>query len=61
MNKDQINGRTEEVKGKIKEVAGKIVGKKDIQIKGNIQKNAGAVQAAVGDTKADIAKAINNS
>ena len=60
MNKDQINGRTEEVKGKVKEIAGKITGKKGLQVKGNMQKNAGAVEAATGDAKADLAKAINN-
>jgi uncharacterized protein YjbJ (UPF0337 family) len=56
INKDQVKGRAEEAKGKVKEVIGKIVGNKDLEIKGNIQKNIGAVQASVGDAKEDIAK-----
>ncbi|HYN78778.1 MAG TPA: CsbD family protein [Lamprocystis sp. (in: g-proteobacteria)] len=56
MNKEQVNGRYEEVKGKVKEVAGHVVGNKDVELKGNIEKNADKVQAAVGDIKEDIKK-----
>ena len=45
MNKDQIKGRVEEVKGKVKEVAGKILDDKEMEIKGNVQKNVGKAQA----------------
>lgn len=58
INKDQVKGRGEETKGKLKEVLGKIVGNKDLEEKGNIQKNLGAVQATVGDVKQDIAKKV---
>jgi len=60
-NKDQINGRAEEAKGKVKEVVGKVVGKKDLEVKGNIQKNIGAIQASVGDAKANIAKRLKKT
>lgn len=53
INKDQVKGRLEEAKGKVKEVVGKVVGNKDLEVKGNIQKNVGAVQASVGDAKED--------
>ena len=56
INKDQVKGRAEEAKGKVKEVVGKVMGNKDLEMKGNIQKNVGAVQALVGDAKEDIAK-----
>ena len=56
MNKDQVNGRYEEAKGKVKEVAGHVVGNKDVELEGIIQKNVGKAQAAVGDTKADLKK-----
>ena len=56
MNKDQVKGRYEEAKGKVKEVAGHVVGNKDVELKGNIEKNAGKVQAAVGDLEADVKK-----
>lgn len=58
INKDQVEGRGEETKGKLKEVLGKIVGNKDLEEKGKIQKNLGAVQATVGDVKQDIAKKV---
>jgi len=58
INKDQVQGRTEEVEGKVKEVVGKTVGNKDLEEKGNIQKNIGAVQATVGDAKEDIKKVV---
>ncbi|WP_295456898.1 CsbD family protein [uncultured Thiodictyon sp.] len=56
MNKDQVKGRYEEAKGKIKEVAGHAVGNKEVEIKGNAQKNTGRIQAAVGDLKEDLKK-----
>ena len=58
INKDQVHGRAEEAQGKIKEVVGRVVGSKEMELKGNLQKNVGAVRASVGDAKADIAKAI---
>ncbi|MGB7551801.1 MAG: CsbD family protein [Chromatiaceae bacterium] len=56
MNKDQVKGRYKEAKGKVKEVAGHVVGNKDVELEGIIQKNVGKAQAAVGDTKADLKK-----
>jgi len=56
MNKDQVKGRVEEAKGKIKEVAGHVVGNKDLELEGEIQKNAGKVGAGLGDAKENIKK-----
>ncbi len=56
INKDQVEGRVEEAKGKAKEVVGQAVGDKELEVKGNIQKNIGAVQADLGDVKSDIEK-----
>ncbi|WP_028535510.1 CsbD family protein [Paludibacterium yongneupense] len=56
MNKNQIKGRVVETQGKVKEVVGKAVGNTKLQVKGAIQKNIGAAQAALGDAKEDIAK-----
>jgi uncharacterized protein YjbJ (UPF0337 family) len=58
INKDQVKGRAQEAIGKAKEVVGKAVGNKELEVKGNIQKNIGAVQASVGDAGHDIAKAV---
>jgi uncharacterized protein YjbJ (UPF0337 family) len=54
MNKDQVKGRAEEAKGKVKEVAGHMVGNKDLELEGNIQKNVGKVQAGIGDVKEKV-------
>ena len=56
MNKDQSQGRVEEVKGKVKEVAGKVLGDKTMEHKGKIQNLKGQAQAVYGDLKADIKK-----
>jgi uncharacterized protein YjbJ (UPF0337 family) len=58
INKDQIQGRTEEAKGKVKEVVGHVVGNKDLENKGNLQKNVGVIQALVGDVEEDAKKAL---
>lgn len=54
INKDQVDGRVEQTKGKIKEVTGKVVGDKQMEVEGSIQKNMGKVQAGYGDLKQDI-------
>ena len=59
INKDQVEGRLEQAEGTIKEVVGKAVGNKTLEVKGNIQKNVGAVKASIGDVKNDIEKAVN--
>lgn len=56
MNKDQVNGRINEVIGNIKEVAGKITDNKNLVVKGNIQKNIGKAQADFGDLKNNLKK-----
>jgi uncharacterized protein YjbJ (UPF0337 family) len=57
INKDQIKGHTNEAVGKVKEVVGAVVGNKELEAKGTIQKNTGIVQAKIGDVKSSIAKA----
>jgi uncharacterized protein YjbJ (UPF0337 family) len=58
MNKKQVKGRIEEAKGKVKEVTGKVVGDKEMEVKGNIQKNKGKAQASVADLEEDIKDAL---
>ncbi|WP_295391210.1 CsbD family protein [uncultured Thiodictyon sp.] len=58
MNKHQVKGRYEEAKGKVKEVAGHAVGNKEVELKGNAQKNAGKMDAAVGDLKEDVKNSV---
>ncbi len=54
MNKDQVEGRINEAEGKAKEVVGKIVGNKELEQNGKIEKVLGEVQAGYGDLKNDI-------
>ncbi len=54
INKHQVNGRMKLAKGAIKESTGRIVGNKKMQVKGNIQKMIGKVQAKLGDIKAGV-------
>jgi uncharacterized protein YjbJ (UPF0337 family) len=56
INKDQAQGRVDELKGAIRETGGKIVGNPSLQAKGNIEKNLGKVQAKVGDVTEDLKK-----
>ena len=53
MNKEQVKGRIEEATGKIKEVAGHVVGNKDLEDKGYIQKYAGKARANIGNLAED--------
>lgn len=57
INKDQVEGRTTQATGKIKEVIGSAVGNPQLEAKGRLQKNVGAVQAKIGNIEADFAKA----
>lgn len=59
MNKDQTNGRIEEVKGKVKEVAGKLTGNTELEHKGQAQNIKGKAQAGFGDVKEDLKKAVD--
>ncbi|OQW79926.1 MAG: general stress protein CsbD [Proteobacteria bacterium ST_bin11] len=54
MNKEQVEGRLAEVKGKVKEAAGVILDDKELEVKGNVQKNLGKLQSGFGDLKQDV-------
>ena len=56
MNKDQVKGRIKEAEGKAKEVAGKVVGNKNLETRGVVQKNVGKIQKGLGDIKDDLKK-----
>jgi uncharacterized protein YjbJ (UPF0337 family) len=60
MNKNQIEGRADEVKGKVKEVTGKAIGDKSLENKGKAQNLRGKVETAYGDAKQDIKKAVKS-
>ena len=59
MNKDQVEGRIDQVKGAIKETTGKALGNEKLTAEGHADKVVGKVQANVGDAKETIKDAVN--
>jgi uncharacterized protein YjbJ (UPF0337 family) len=51
MNKDQIDGKLQDIGGKIQEEAGKLVGNPDQQVKGLKNQVEGKAQEKLGDLK----------
>ncbi|MFC7288153.1 CsbD family protein [Herminiimonas glaciei] len=58
MNKDQVKGNLKQAEGTIKEVTGKVIGNKNLEEKGKLEKHIGKVQESYGDVKDDIKKGI---
>jgi uncharacterized protein YjbJ (UPF0337 family) len=59
MNKDQINGKLQDIGGKIQEEAGKLVGNPEQQVKGLKNQAEGKTQEKVGDLKEAVKDATN--
>jgi uncharacterized protein YjbJ (UPF0337 family) len=51
MDKDRIDGATNQAKGAVNEVAGKATGDKKLQTEGTLDKAKGQVESAVGGAK----------
>jgi uncharacterized protein YjbJ (UPF0337 family) len=56
MNKDQKEGRFENLKGRIKQAVGGLSGDKATEAEGGAQRAEGAVKKAFGDLKERFAK-----
>jgi uncharacterized protein YjbJ (UPF0337 family) len=61
MNKDQVQGRIEEVKGAIKQTSGHIAGKPDLEDRGTVEKAVGNVQKTYGDVKERVKDEIKDA
>ena len=61
MNKDQVKGRLEEAKGSVKETTGKVVGNKDLQAEGTLDKATGKAKATYGDAKEKVKSAVDKA
>jgi len=57
MNKDKVVGSAKTVAGAVKEATGKAFGDKKLEAKGNIEKNSGKIQSAIGN----ITEVVKNS
>jgi len=51
MDKEHVKGAAEKAKGAVKDAAGKMMGDKEMQAEGKIDKAKGAAHNAVGDAK----------
>jgi uncharacterized protein YjbJ (UPF0337 family) len=60
INKDQVTGRVKQAQGKVQEVAGKIVGNRNQEVKGNVKKNLGKLQAKFGDDRQGVINSAKN-
>ena len=60
INQDQVKGHAQTAIGTVKEAAGKIIGNKELEVKGNVQKNVGHVQTSIGEAKSSIDKALKS-
>jgi uncharacterized protein YjbJ (UPF0337 family) len=58
MNKDQTQGKVDNIKGRVKEAAGALTGDKQTQAEGTAERIKGAVQKKVGDIKHDVARSV---
>ena len=59
MNKDQVNGKLQDIGGKIQEEAGKLVGNSEQQVKGLKNQVEGKTQEKMGDFKEAAKDAID--
>ena len=59
MNKDQVKGRVEQVKGSVKEVTGKVIGNKELETEGKVDRDMGKVKAGYGDAKEKVKGVID--
>ena len=56
MDKEHVKGAADQAKGAIKDTAGKVIGDKELQTEGKIDKAKGAMHNAVGDAKTQSEK-----
>jgi uncharacterized protein YjbJ (UPF0337 family) len=60
MNRDEFQGKKENLKGRAKEAAGVITGKKDLEAEGRDQRTSGAVQEEAGRARRKLGEAIED-
>lgn len=57
MDREHVKGAADNAKGAIKDTAGKLMGDKELQTEGKLDKAKGAAHNAVGDVKDAFRKA----
>lgn len=59
MDKEHIKGAADKTKGAIKDAAGKVMGDKELQAEGKLDKAKGSAHNAAGDAKDAVKRATN--
>ena len=59
MNKDQVQGKWQQLKGEIKKKWGKMTDNDLLEVEGDMDKLAGKIQQRTGDKREDIRKWLN--
>ena len=60
MNKNRVNGTTDEVVGSVKRKAGELIGNPKLQVKGIAQQAKGKVEGVLGKATDAVQKASEN-
>jgi uncharacterized protein YjbJ (UPF0337 family) len=60
MNRDETNGRAEQVKGNLKQAAGKLLNDQDLHDEGVVDEAAGEVQETFGRGRRKVGEALND-
>ena len=60
MNRNELQGKKENVKGRVKEAVGALTGNKDLESRGASQRAQGAAQEQVGKASRKVGEAIEN-
>jgi len=59
-NKDEVQGKTDQLKGKIKESVGNVTNDEQLRDEGTADKAAGNVEEAFGKGRRKVGEAIND-
>jgi uncharacterized protein YjbJ (UPF0337 family) len=57
-NRDEVEGRVENIKGRFKEAAGALTGNRDLEKEGADQRAGGSVQEGLGRARRKVGEAI---
>jgi uncharacterized protein YjbJ (UPF0337 family) len=60
MNKDQRDGKIDNLKGRVKDAVGVLSGDKNLESEGAADRLKGAAKKVVGDVKHEVAKKIDH-
>ena len=59
-NRDEIEGRKENLRGRIKEAAGTLTGDRDLENEGANERAGGAVQEEIGRARRKVGEALED-